>query len=265
MARPSPTVRADMITRDKPLTRHRGLDPRYAGMERRLRAVRRIVAVTGGKGGIGKSSIASLLALVLAETGRRIGLLDLDITAPTDHVILGLDGIRPTERFGLEPPETHGIQFMSVSQFVGQTPAPLRGTDVTNALLEVLAVTCWREVDVLVIDMPPGLGDATLDLARLLPRAEYLVVAVASRVVLETVRRMLRLLADLRVPITGVLENMARDQGAAVEDLARQFGVLYLGAVPVDHGLEDANGSVERLSRTTAAAALRGIRDQLLT
>jgi len=238
-------------------------DLRLAGIERRLRQVRRIVAVTGGKGGIGKSSIASVLALVMAERGWRTGLLDLDVTAPTDHVILGLDGCRPTEEFGLQPPEVHGIQFMSVSQFTGEHPAPLRGADVTNVIIELLAVTCWRELDMLVIDMPPGLGDASLDMARLLPRAEYLVVAGASRIVLETVRRTLGLLAELRVPIAGILENMAQEQSGAVEHAARQFGVPFLGAVPFDLHLEDATGDVVRLSRTAVAQALRRVREDL--
>ena len=240
------------------------MDPRLAGIERRLRDVQRIITVTGGKGGIGKSSVASVLALVMAERGLRTGLLDLDVTAPTDHVILGLDGCRPTEEFGLQPPEVHGIQFMSVSQFTGEHPAPLRGADVTNVIIELLAVTCWRELDMLVIDMPPGLGDASLDMVRLLPRAEYLVVAGASRIVLETVRRTLRLLTELHVPIAGVLENMAREQSGAVEQLARQFGVAFLGAVPYDPGLEDSSGNIASLSHTAVAQALRRVRDCLI-
>lgn len=239
------------------------MDPRLAGIERRCTEVRRILAVTGGKGGIGKSSVASILALVLVERGLRTGLLDLDVTAPTDHVILGLDGCRPTEEFGLQPPEIHGIQFMSVSHFVGENPAPLRGADVTNVIIELLAVTCWRALDVLVIDMPPGLGDASLDVVRLLRRAEYLVVAGQSRVVLETVQRTLRFLTDLRVPIAGVVENMRREKTAAVEALTQQFGVPFLGALPFDTGLEDANGSAATISGTAVAEALRHVRDRL--
>ncbi|MBP1684167.1 MAG: ATP-binding protein [Deltaproteobacteria bacterium] len=239
------------------------MDPRLAGIERRLAEVRRVIAVTGGKGGIGKSSVASILALVLAERGLRVGLLDLDVTAPTDHIILGADDSVPTEEFGLQPPQVHGIRFMSVSQFLGHEPAPLRGTDVTNVILELLAVTCWGTLDVLVIDMPPGLGDASLDVVRLLRRAEYLVVAGRSRVVVETVRRMLHFLSDLRVPICGVVENMAREPGAVVEALARQYAVPYLGALPFDPHLEDAHGRAAHIGRTAIAVALRGMRDQL--
>jgi len=240
------------------------MDPRPAGIDRRLREVQRILAVTGGKGGIGKSSVASVLALVFAEAGMRTGLLDLDLTAPSDHVILGLDGCFPTEDCGLEPPLVHGIQFMSVSYFLGQHPAPLRGAEVTNVIIELLAVTCWRALDVLVIDMPPGLGDASLDLVRLLRRAEYLVVAGRSRVVLETVRRMLRFLSDSGVPIAGVVENMARVESAAVKELAQQFHAPFLGALPFDATIDDASGDAAGISRTALAAALRLVRDQLL-
>jgi ATP-binding protein involved in chromosome partitioning len=239
------------------------MDPRLAGIERRLADVRRILAVTGGKGGIGKSSIASILALALVEKGLRVGLLDLDVTAPTDHVILGADGCVPTEEFGLQPPQIHGIRFMSVSQFLGQQPAMLRGADVTNIILELLAVTCWGALDVLVIDMPPGLGDASLDLVRLLRRAQYLVVAGQSVVVVETVRRMLHFLTEMRVPICGLLENMARTPGGLVEALAREFDVPFLGTLPFDPRLEDAHGNAQRLHRTAVAAALRVVHDQL--
>jgi ATP-binding protein involved in chromosome partitioning len=240
------------------------MDPRLAGIDRRLGEVGRILAVTGGKGGIGKSSVASILALVLAETRMRTGLLDLDLTGPSDHVILGLDGHFPTEGFGLEPPLVHGIRFMSVSYFLGQKPVPLRGADVTNAIIELLAVTHWGALDVLVIDMPPGLGDASLDLARLLRPAQYVVVAGRSRVVLETVRRMLRFLTDMRLPVAGVVENMARGQTEEVAQLARQFGAPFLGALPFDANIEDANGNAARISRTVLAGGLRQIRDRLL-
>ena len=238
-------------------------DPRLAAVDRRLEGVKRILAVTGGKGGIGKSLVSSVLALVLAEKGHRAGLLDLDLTGPTDHVILGLDEGFPTEKFGLEPPVLAGIRFMSVSYFVGANPVPLRGADVTNALIEILAVTRWGELDALVIDMPPGLGDAMLDAVRLIRRAEYLVVATRSRVVLETVRRTLRFLVELRAPVVGVLENMSPGDSRAVRELAGSFGLPFLGALPRDETVEGAIGDLSRLARTPLVAALRGQRDVL--
>lgn len=232
------------------------MDPRPAVIERRLQDVKRVLAVSGGKGGIGKSVIASTLALILARRGLRAGLLDLDLTGPCDHLILGLDDRFPTEEFGVEPPLLHGVRFMSVVYFVRDRPAPLRGADITGALLELLAITRWGELDALVIDMPPGLGDATLDTVRLLPRAEYLLVATPSRVVVDTVRRTLRFHVELQSRIAGVLQNMERNATSETRDLAAEFDLPYLGSVPYDEGLEAAIGEAERLAGTRAARAL---------
>jgi ATP-binding protein involved in chromosome partitioning len=233
------------------------VDPRRAVIDRRLEGVRRIIAVSGGKGGIGKSLLASTLALTLAEEGRRAGLLDLDLTGPSDHVVLGIEACLPSEDFGVEPRVFHGIHFMSIVAFVGSDPAPLRGVDVSNALLELLAITRWGELDVLVVDMPPGLGDALLDAVRLIPRAEHLVVATGSRVVLETVRKNLRLLRRIEAPVVGLVENMSRGGSAAVRALADEMEVPLLGVLPFDEGLEEATGDVARLSRTSVVGAVR--------
>lgn len=231
------------------------VDPRAAGIATRLAGVRRILAVTGGKGGIGKSMIATLLALAWAAAGRRVGLLDLDLTGPTDHVWLGIDDPRPSERWGVEPLEVAGVRFMSVACFAGAHPAPLRGPDLGNALLELLAITRWPELDALILDMPPGLGDTLLDAARHLGRAEHVVVATDSRVVLATVHRTLALLARLRLDVAGVVENMRRGDTAAVAALAARFDLPLLCAFPYDDTLEPAAGDPARLRRTRAHAA----------
>jgi ATP-binding protein involved in chromosome partitioning len=241
------------------------MDPRPAVIDKRLGGVRRILAVTGGKGGTGKSVVASTVALVIAEQGKRAGLLDLDFTGPSDHLILGARTGFPQERYGVEPPSIGGIRFMSVTHFAGPDPAPLRGADVTNVLLELLAITQWGELDFLVIDMPPGLGDITLDIARLLPRAEYLAVATRSRVVLETVRKTLRLHAELQTRMCGIVENMQRRESPAVPELAASLGVRHLGALPYDETLEDAIGDPLRISVTPFAEALRKVSCGLLS
>jgi len=239
------------------------LDPRYVAVDRRLAEARRVLAVTGGKGGIGKSMVASTLALLLARRGLRAGLLDLDLTAPTDHVILGLGDRYLTEEFGVEPPVVEGVHLMSVSFLVGDRPAPLRGEDITNAMLEILAITHWQDVDALVIDMPPGLGDATLEVIRLIRKAEYLMVANGSRVVLETVRRMARFLGELEVPVVGMIENMARGDSGAVRAMADEFDLPLLGSLPWDEAVEDAVGDPAALAETRFAAALGRVADGL--
>ncbi len=233
------------------------LDPRAEGAHARLADVKRILAVTGGKGGIGKSSVASVLALASARSGRPTGLLDLDLTSPSTHVLLGYPTAFPEEPFGIDPCDHHGVRCMSIAHFARDHAAPMRGDDTTNALLELLAITNWRELDLLVVDMPPGLGDAVLDLARIVPRAEHLVVTTSSRVVLHSVDRMLQLLGKIGAPVAGVIENMTRASSAASAELAARHDVAYLGALPFDVALEDAAGDPDALCATDFAGELQ--------
>lgn len=226
------------------------IDPRPFAVADRLAGVSRIIGVTGSKGGIGKSVVASTLALTLADQGRRVGLFDLDFTSPSDHVVLGVSRSFPEEEFGIEPHLAHGISLMSVAFFAGDAAVPLRGGAATNALLELLAITRWGDLDVLVLDMPPGLGDTSLDVIRLLPRLEFLLVGNGSKVVVESVRKALQLFDELGVSMVGLMENMRRGDDDAVAALAAAVGVPFLGSVPYDPDLESALGDVERLRRT---------------
>jgi ATP-binding protein involved in chromosome partitioning len=206
-----------------------------------------VAAVAGSKGGIGKSVVATTTALALADRGRRVGLLDLDFTSPSAHVILGLEAGFPAEEHGIVPYEAAGVRVMSVAFLLGDSPAPLRGVDATNALLELLAITNWGELDVLVLDMPPGLGDTSLDVVRLIPRLEFLLVGTASRLVISSVERAATLLGELRVPVAGIVENMRRSGGDGVQALAGRHGLRFLGAIPFDPAFEEAVGDVGRL------------------
>lgn len=226
------------------------IDPRGFVVEERLAGVSRVLAVAGSKGGIGKSVVASTLALSLADRGVRVGLFDLDFTSPTDHIVLGAERSFPEEPFGIDPHLVHGISMMSVAFFARDAAIPLRGAEATSALLELLAITRWGELDLLVLDMPPGLGDTSLDVIGLLPRLEFLLVGNSSRVVIASVRKALELFTDLAVPMVGLLENQRRDDVAAVEELADEVGVPFLGAIPFDPGLERALGEVDRLRAT---------------
>jgi ATP-binding protein involved in chromosome partitioning len=232
------------------------IDPRAIVISDRLEGVARIVGVTGSKGGIGKSLVASTMALSLADAGAKVGLFDLDFTSPSGHVVLGVDKSFPDEEFGIDPHRVHGIDMMSVAFFSGDAAVPLRGDAATSALLELLAITRWGELDVLILDMPPGLGDTNLDVINLLPQLEFLLVGNGSVVVVESVRRALQLFAELKVPMVGLLENMKRGEGAAVADLAAQFDVPYLGAIPYDAMVEEALGDVEALRNTDVYATL---------
>jgi ATP-binding protein involved in chromosome partitioning len=236
------------------------MDPRLSIIDTRLEGIKRIIAVTGGKGGIGKSLTSSLLALTLSRLGYKVGLLDLDLSAPSAHVILGIEeGVYPKEEKGIVPPEVHGIAFMSIVYFTGNEPAPLRGTDISNAMLELLAITQWGFLDFLIVDMPPGIGDAAMDVIRWLKRAEFLVMTTGSRVALETVKKVIKMLAELNVPIIGVIENMKMKESSSVKEELKEFNVPLLGAIEFDMNLEDSIGDANALLDGDVAARLKEI------
>jgi ATP-binding protein involved in chromosome partitioning len=238
-----------------------GYDPRYAVIDRRLERVGRIVAVSSGKGGVGKSLIASVMSLALASTAKRVGLFDLDFAGSSAHVVLGAEGLYPVEDKGILPPSIHGVDFMSVVHYVGETAAPMRGEDVCNTITELLAITRWERLDVLIVDMPPGLGDATMDTIRLLPRAEFLAVTTASKMAMPVVTRVLHMLKEMKVPILGVVENMA-SRTDATDPPASVADIPLLGSIPYDPGLEAALGCPERLLATDFGIAVKALAER---
>ena len=227
------------------------IDPRSSIIGKRLAGVKRVIAVTGWKGGIGKSSIASVLALLLARQGRRTALLDLDFTGASDHIILGINDAHITEETGINPPLACGITFMSMSFFSQGRAVPLRGSDVSQAALELLAVTQWGDQDFLVLDMPPGIGDASLDMVRWIQRAELLAVTTPAVLAVETLRRSLALFERLNVPLLGIVENM----GAGTPSQFRHHA-KFLGTIQRDPGLEAATGQPEQILKTRFAGDL---------
>jgi ATP-binding protein involved in chromosome partitioning len=228
-------------------------DPRTTIIAERLKGVGRVLAVSSGKGGVGKSMVATTLALLLAKRGCKVGLFDLDFTSPSTHLILGVKGVQPKEEKGLIPPQVQGLEYMSLVYYVGDNPAPLRGSDTSNALIELLAVTLWGDLDYLVIDMPPGIGDAVLDLIRLVPRIEFIIVTTSSQLAFETVKKQVRLLQELKVPIVGIIENMKATPQRQVQLQTEGLGVRYLTDVPFDATVESAIGDSKRLLGTKLA------------
>ena len=164
------------------------MEPRTSVIEKRLKNIKRIIAVASGKGGVGKSLVASSLALHLAHKGHRVGLLDLDLYGPSSHIILGVANVSPTEKQGIIPPTVHGISFMSIVYFTEEKPSPFRGVDISNIILELLAITQWGTLDFLIIDMPPGIGDETLDVIRYMKTSEFLVAVSYTHLTLPTKR-----------------------------------------------------------------------------
>lgn len=216
------------------------LDPKTAVLQKRLAGVKRIIAVSGFKGGVGKSSVACVLALLLAEQGKKTGLMDLDFNGASCDIILGLQKEFPQEIEGLDPPQIGGVKFMTPVFFTQNKAVSLRGAEITGALLELLAVTRWQELDYLALDMPPGFSDAALDIIRFIPRAEILLVHTPSALSQNLLAKAEIALKNFNVKILGGVQNMTPK------------GLRF------DDGLEAAYGKPRELLKTQFAAELEG-------
>jgi ATP-binding protein involved in chromosome partitioning len=226
------------------------MEPRTSVIDKRLKHIRRIIAVASGKGGVGKSLIATSLALHLSQKGYRVGLLDLDLYGPSSHIILGVKNTFPTEEKGIIPPAVHGISFMSIVYFTEEKPSPFRGVDISNIILELLAITQWGTLDFLIIDMPPGIGDETLDVIRYMKTSEFLVVSTPSKVAMGAVGKLLTILVELKKPVLGVIENMTMIDSVYIQQEAKRLRVPYLGRIRFDDTLEEAIGNPDCLLKT---------------
>lgn len=212
-----------------------------------LPQVKNIVAVASGKGGVGKSTTAANLALALAAEGARVGLLDADIYGPSQPMMLGVSG-KPASSDGktMEPLEGHGVQVMSIGFLIEQDQAMVwRGPMATQALEQMLRQTNWRDLDYLLVDMPPGTGDIQLTLAQRVPVNGAIIVTTPQDIALLDARKGIKMFEKVGVPILGVVENMAVyccPNCGHVEHifgsggggrLSADYGVDYLGALPL--------------------------------
>ncbi|MEM3641579.1 MAG: P-loop NTPase [Candidatus Bathyarchaeia archaeon] len=232
------------------------LDPRESIINKRLGGVKCIIAVSSGKGGVGKSLVASTLALTLARKNFKVGLFDADFTSPSTHLILGVKDVKPKEERGIIPVHVHGLKYVSIVAYSKEKVLPLRGADVSNALMELFAATLWGDLDFLILDMPPGISDATLDVIRLVKGINFLMVTTPSPLAFETVKKLLELLAELKVPVIGVIENMKVREGTFVSRNVTDMGFSFLGDLPFDPKVEDSLGDVGALLKTDFAKKL---------
>jgi len=239
-------------------------DVRLSVIDERIKNVENVIAVSSGKGGVGKSLVASALSLSLARKGYLVGLFDLDLTSPSTHIILDVGESRPVEDRGIVPPKVHGISYMSITYYSGDKPTPLRGQEFSNALIELMAITRWGDLDFLIVDMPPGISDATLDIIRLVKRSKFLIVTTSSRLAFETVKKLIKLLSDLRVEIIGIVENMKIRESDFIKANVERLGVKYLGEIDFDGNLEDALGDVEKFSNTRFFRRVEDIAGELI-
>ena len=208
------------------------IDPRLLAAKERLSEIKIIVPVMSSKGGVGKTVIAGSLAVLLARSGIGTGLLDLDFTNPGLHVLLGADiSSWPEEEKGVVPPRIAGVRFMTTAYYSGDEPLPLRGKYVDEVFKEILCITRWPGVEVLIIDTPPGIRDEALDILTYIPSPRPLIVGTPSPLAIKSVEKLVKVLSEFGHEIIGLIENIASEPGP-LKQLAEKYGVEYLGNIP---------------------------------
>ena len=241
-----------------------------------LANVRNIIAVGSGKGGVGKSTTAVNLALALAAEGLAVGVLDADVYGPSVPMMLGLSG-KPDSPDGktIEPMRAHGVEAMSIGLLVGQdAPMIWRGPMATSALTQLLTETRWGDLDVLVVDLPPGTGDIQLTMAQKIPVAGAVVVTTPQDIATLDARKALKMFEKLGIAVLGLVENMAVHvcsncghvehifgEGGAGR-MSEQYGVPVLGALPLQVGIrEQGDAGTPIVAAQPDSAAARAYRE----
>jgi ATP-binding protein involved in chromosome partitioning len=252
--------------------------------------IRNAIAVGSGKGGVGKSTISVNIAVALAQSGARVGLMDADIYGPNVPTMMGIERLPPPQGQRLIPAVAYGIKVISMGLLVkpGQ-PLIWRGPMLNSAIRQFLGDVEWGELDYLIIDLPPGTGDASLSLAQALPLSGAVIVTLPQLVSLEDASRGLNMFKTLEVPILGIIENMSYldlPDGTRMdifgsgggEQLAQATDTPFLGKVPIDQNVriggdsgkpivvshpdsavaKSLNGIAESLAAKVSVAALSG-------
>ena len=208
--------------------------------------IRNAIAIGSGKGGVGKSTVAVNIAVVLAQTGARVGLLDADIYGPNIPTMMGVRQLPPPKDGKLVPAEAYGVKVMSIGFLVKYNqPLIWRGPMLHSAIRQFLTDVDWGELDYLIVDLPPGTGDAALSLTQSLPLSGGVIVTLPQQVSLDDALRGLEMFKELNIPVLGVVENMSfleLPDGTRMdifgsgggERLAKRTGVAFLGAIPID-------------------------------
>jgi len=231
--------------------------------------IRNAFAIGSGKGGVGKSTVAVNTAVVLAQRGARVGLLDADIYGPNIPTMMGITRLPAQGGDKMIPAEAYGVKVMSIG-FLVKPNQPLiwRGPMLHTAIRQFLSDVEWGELDYLVVDLPPGTGDAAVSLAQAMPLSGGVIVTLPQQVSLEDARRGLEMFRALDVPLLGVIENMSYLElpdgtrmdifgSGGGERLAQESGVAFIGAIPIDSSVRTGgdDGLPVVISNPTSAAA----------
>ncbi len=228
------------VTMDAEVPKARG------AMEKEIAGIRHIVAVSSGKGGVGKSTVSVNLAVSLARMGARVGILDTDVYGPNVPIMMGGNDMPLVRGNNIVPPVYHGVKTMSIGLLnPGDKAVVWRGPMLHSAVAQFLKQVEWGELDYLIVDMPPGTGDVQLSLAQMVALAGAVLVTTPQEVALSDVRKAYSMFEQLQVPILGIVENMSWFEcpndgnkyhifgNGGGEALAERYGVPFLGGVPI--------------------------------
>lgn len=217
-----------------------------------LPGVKRIIAVASGKGGVGKSTVSANLAVALAQTGEKVGLMDADIYGPNIPMMMGVPAPPGKEGHKIKPAEAHGVKIISMGFFVPEDTAVVwRGPMVHTAIQQFFRDVWWGELDYLLIDLPPGTGDAQLSVSQIVPLTGVVTVTTPQEVALFDVRKGIMMFKKVNVPLLGIIENMSffvcghcgerTDifSFAGGERAAQTFDVPFLGRIPLDPAIRE--------------------------
>lgn len=248
------------VTASRPLMGDKGMIP----------GVKNVIAVSSGKGGVGKSTIAVNLACALARAGAKVGILDADVYGPNVPLMLGVTGQPTSENKKIVPFEKYGLQVMSMALLVAEDqPVIWRGPMLHSAVRQFLFDVAWRDLDYLVVDLPPGTGDAQLSLSQQAHLMGAVIVTTPQDVSVLDVKKAIRMFQTVNVPVLGVVENMAWftppgsseryhlfGQGGG-QKIEREFGVPLLGQVPIEMAVREGgdNGRPITLAAPESASA----------
>ncbi|MEM4532788.1 MAG: P-loop NTPase [Desulfurococcaceae archaeon] len=226
-------------------------DPRISIVNKRLSTVNRIFIVMSPKGGVGKTVFSTIFSLLLAEHGFKTGLLDLDFTNPSTHIVLGINPInyKPVEEKGLIPPNIYNLEYFTIAIYTGDKPLPLRGESVNNIFLELLTIVKWSNLDYLVIDTPPSIRDEHLDLLTFIgDKSELILITTPNPIAISSISRLINLLKESSCKIKGLVENMS--SGEYLKQYCIENGIEYLGSIPYDQFFDSKIGDVEKLRQS---------------
>jgi ATP-binding protein involved in chromosome partitioning len=241
--------------------------------------IRNAVAIASGKGGVGKSTVAVNVAVALAQAGACVGLLDADIYGPNIPTMMGVETLPSPTKEKLIPAEAYGVKMMSIG-FLVKPDQPLiwRGPMLHSTIRQFLSDVEWGELDYLIVDLPPGTGDAALSLTQSLPLSGGVIVTLPQHISMEDARRGMEMFRQLNVPILGVVENMSYLELAdgsrldifgtgGGEQLAKEGGVPFFGTIPIEalvrEGGDNGKPIIVENPKSPAAIALRSIAEQI--